>query len=72
MQSLTRDMANRWLHVCLDNTGTLLPVNAMGPGHFGFSTPPGYPPVVLRNGDTVLDVWITYDIEEVKHGKYFD
>lgn len=72
MQSLTRDMADRWLVVCLSNTGRLLPVNAIGPGHFGFSTPLGEPPVVLMNGDTVLDVWLTYDIDEVKHGKWTD
>lgn len=72
MHSVTYDMAEMWVDVCVSNTGTLLPINTLEVGRFGFMTPPGEPPVVLLNGDVVLDVYITYDIQELKHGKYLD
>lgn len=70
--SLTYEMADLWRDICTGSTGALLPVNHLEPGCFGFSTPSGEPPVVLLNGEVVLDVYITYDIEVAKHGKYLD
>lgn len=72
MESLTHDMAERWLAVCLGHTGHVLPVNALYADRFGFESPPGDPPVVLVNGDVVRDVFLTYDIDEVKYGKWLD
>lgn len=70
--SLTREMAEFWLVVSLGNAGRVLPVNALLPGRFGYEAPAGAPPVVLTNGDRVRDVWVTYDIKEIKRGRWLD
>lgn len=70
--SLTREMAEMWTVVCICNTGNILPVNTLLPGRFGFETPEGKPPVVLLNGEVVRDLFVTYDIDDAKRGRYLD
>jgi hypothetical protein len=70
--SLTHEMADFWLVVSLGNAGCVLPVNMLMPGRFGYEAPPGSPPVVLVNGDLVRDVYVTYNIDEVKRGRWLD
>jgi hypothetical protein len=70
-RSVTREMAEMWSMVCIGH-GVLLPVNTLKPGCFGYETPPGNPPVVIVNGEVVMDIFVTYNIEEVKRERKLD
>ena len=58
--------------MCVFEFGQLFNVTELQPGRFKYVSPFGTPPLRLLTGDTVLDVTMEYDYEELKNECWLD